>query len=287
MYKKTLTLICVFALSGASLVVKADDGAKRLYAQAQKRQPVQRPAPKQRFVPDRQMDAKDRRTNVVQRANSIRVNNDFKRHCEANLSNNHLSAELITPKIEYNTNTSVDEISRIVGVGSHGQRALGITKSRMNVGATYKPQIYTDNATGVSCMRFQANIELKLTQQIYVGREFNNHKCVFDDILNHEHKHASANHRQLQDVKSYALKVLAQRYGNKVFYGEQEQLLAQLKNEMNTFFLDGLHAKYDEVQAIHRQIDSDDEYARSGEICNQAVPKILLAKKSQDIHAKR
>ncbi len=98
---------------------------------------------------------------------------------------------------------------------------------------------------------------------------------MFGHIAQHELRHVNANQSQLEATADALSMVLKKAFGNRIFYGTQQEMKVQLEAAMSKDWFPWAQAKLKEVDAIHRSIDSPEEYARNATLCGGDVPRKL------------
>lgn len=204
---------------------------------------------------------------------------EFKASCEARLPPTKIRVTSLPSSVVYDFSLSVDDITaRAHHTAAQGNVTLGLTEAAFQLNVSTQSSKLVSTA-GMACMRPTIEVTVQVgPQRVFIGREFAQGSCAFNEIAKHELKHVYANQAQLERTAQLLEKALQQQFGNQVFYGVDGQL--------NKAFVDGIkanwipwgQARFKEGDTVHQAIDSPQEYARNNTMCEAEVPRILQSR---------
>jgi hypothetical protein len=112
-------------------------------------------------------------------------------------------------------------------------------------------------------------------QQVFVAREFQPGSCAFNEVLEHENTHASANRDQLALSALQLRSTLKSTLGNRVFYGTRKELERQLTEAVNEYWIPMARLKFSQSSPVHAEIDSHEGYRSVLERCRGEFAQVL------------
>lgn len=197
------------------------------------------------------------------------IGGTFEARCEKAVPPTRI--EVVTVPVVWNTDRtrSVRDLTRISGDSGEVNRALGLTTAEIGHKATLETVGIEDTKDGRICVRPAIRVELSMTPMtVYVSREFAGDTCRDPAIVEHEMKHVNVYVNHLAAVADEVRKALRAEFGTRTF---QFRDRAQARREMEGRLGDRLRAlladNAQRVQALQRNVDSPEEYARVAGEC--------------------
>lgn len=153
---------------------------------------------------------------------------------------------------------------------------LGLTQMKSRVEMHVSGPILQDPSTGYECIAPQVSVAIVYAPMVvYVAREFPQGTCAYDQILEHEMRHVQVYREHLPKAEAVVRDALKTAFQAEPLYapaGYANMLLQQKISDGWLTFIQGELNKVEERQAL---IDTVQEYARMGTICDGQVPKTL------------
>lgn len=198
----------------------------------------------------------------------------FEQQCELRLPNTRVEVTALPGKLTYDFSRSMAGLTNSAArQRTLGQVVLGLTESKVETNMAWGNNLLLDPEGKGSCMRPTLRLTLNIPQVVSVAREFPRGSCAYNDIMRHELLHVQANQAHAEATALYLQKELTQFFGNKVFYGDEAELLAQLREAITQSWLPLVKTKMDEVNRQHNLIDSPAEYAKNEFVCGGAISR--------------
>jgi hypothetical protein len=201
----------------------------------------------------------------------------FEQECARRLSPTEIRVVALPSAVQYTFATSMAQLTRR-GTRQHslGQVVLGLTEATLRSQLAWGANYLVEPGTGRACMRPHLTLAFNVAPQLVsVAREFPKGSCAFGEIATHELRHVYANQAQLEATAAVMQKELTSFFGQKVFYGQQKVLQAQLAEALNTTWMPLAQAELGKVDAAHNAIDSPEEYARNQTRCDGAIARTV------------
>lgn len=196
--------------------------------------------------------------------------------CESRLKPTEIRVSSEPSKITYDFTRSVQELTQESGSAKRGQSTLGLTKVSFQTSLRYSGNYLVDQPTRKACMRPVVSVKLTVSPQtVFVAREFPQGTCMFNEVAQHELRHVQANQDAVEGAADALQAEMARHYGNRIFMGPQAELQRQLEEEMGRRWMPWAQAELERRRKVHEQIDSPQEYARLGQVCNGAARAAL------------
>jgi hypothetical protein len=200
----------------------------------------------------------------------------FRAECEARLEPTSVS---VTPEsTPYVTSSalSIHELTIKDPPRLPHERTLGLTVAHYVSTINFEQNGLRGANPGEYCMRPHFSVKLSYSPvEVYVGREIPRGSCAFAEVVRHEEKHVAAYARQLREAADAVERAMRAYYGNVIFYGDADQVSAQLTYQVKQHWLPLAEQQLSAVEAVQQAIDSPQEYARNRAACNGEISRIL------------
>lgn len=198
--------------------------------------------------------------------------NDFETQCQMRLPPAQVNISTEPSTVSYDLSQSVRVLSQRHRPPQANSFTLGLTVTKVRFEAQWSLPTLTSES-GQTC--FRPSVTLFFTanpQTVFVGNEFPQGTCAFDGISQHENRHVKANQDHIEQVASYYRKAISDAYGQRIFYGRAGALPNEMQDTFKSRWLPRINADLAKVEALHAQIDSPQEHARSNLMCQGEVP---------------
>lgn len=207
------------------------------------------------------------------------VSKRFVADCERQLPATAINVVASPSEVKYDFSKGVAELTtRPTMFREGGAHTLGLTEATFRLDVSWKGDILMDSLSRIGCTRPRVTVELKVgPQQVFVAREFPQNSCAFWEIAKHELRHVNANQAQAEKVATVLQDALRTAFGNRVFYGNPDELKAAFTNTLENDWMPWTKDQFSQVEKAHAAIDTPDEYARNNTMCNGEVPAALRA----------
>jgi hypothetical protein len=200
----------------------------------------------------------------------------FRAECEARLEATSVS---VTPEsTPYVTSSalSIHELTIKDPPRLPRERTLGLTVAHYVSTIDFEQNGLRGASSGEYCMRPHFSVKLSYSPiEVYVGREIPRGSCAYAEVVRHEEKHVAAYVRQLREAAEAVERAMRAYYGNVIFYGDADQLAAQLTFQVKQHWLPLAEQQLSAVEEVQQAIDSPEEYARNRAACNGEIGRIL------------
>jgi hypothetical protein len=153
----------------------------------------------------------------------------------------------------------------------------GLTVTQGVYKASLGGPVLQDPGSGYECIA--PRVEIKLTYSpvlIYVGNEFVPGSCGYNEILAHEQRHRVAYMDNLARVELAVRDALGKRFEGKPLYAPSGTAMSALEHEINGTWFPFIRGEFEKGKAKQAEIDTPEEYARLGKVCNGEISDIML-----------
>lgn len=207
------------------------------------------------------------------------VSKRFVADCERQLPATTINVVASPSEVKYDFSKGVAELtSRPTMFREGGAHTLGLTEATFRLDVSWKGDILMDSLSRMGCTRPRVTVHLKVgPQQVFVAKEFPQNSCAFWEIAKHELRHVNANQAQAEKVAAALQGALRTAFGNRVFYGNPDELKAAFTNTLENDWMPWAKDQFAQVEKEHAAIDTPEEYARNNTMCNGDVPAALRA----------
>lgn len=157
---------------------------------------------------------------------------------------------------------------------------LGLTVTEGQYRASLGGPLLQDPASGYECIAPQVEIALNYSPvKIYVGNEFPPGTCGYQAILTHEQRHLQAYMENLVRVEKVVRQALDKRFEGKPLYAPAGTAMSALEHEINSVWFPFIRDEFEKGKAQQEAIDTPEEYARMGKVCDGEIAEILKRRK--------
>lgn len=183
----------------------------------------------------------------------------------------------------YDHSRSVAELGNIergsaTTSGHDVKRMLGLTRQGFDITIDTAKAMTVPRSDGGLCVGFtDGAIRMRLTTEIYLVRELPEGSCLYNEILNHEQRHANVGKRLFSDLGGHIEAALAGALKSRPFVpvASREvvarEALRMLQEIVAPYYKD-FQSTYRKRQAI---IDTSGEYARVAAACPGEQQRVL------------
>lgn len=197
---------------------------------------------------------------------------DFETQCQMRLPPAQVNVSTEPSNVNYDLSQSVRVLSQRHKPPHANSFTLGLTVTKVRFEAQWSLPTLTSES-GKTCLRPSVNLFFTVSPQtVFVGNEFPQGTCAFNDISGHENRHVQANQEHIEQVASYYQKAISDAYGQRIFYGRTGGLPNEMQDSFRSRWLPRINADLAKVETLHAQIDSPEEHARSNLMCQGEVP---------------
>lgn len=159
-----------------------------------------------------------------------------------------------------------------------GHFTLGLTSEKYRLSVNSKLTTLTDPRSLATCARVALDVSLSEPyHKVSIGREFSPGTCIFNEIRRHEYRHVAVNQNSIQWAKTVVEGELKTQFGNRVFYGDPTTLRQQIDDAVTSYWMPRVEQLHAEVQKQQQLIDTPEEYARLGAVCDGAANRVIAA----------
>lgn len=154
---------------------------------------------------------------------------------------------------------------------------LGLTMARPQTTFVWGMQLLEDEKTKRVCMRPQLQFTVHAgTQNVFVGKEFDQGSCAFKEIHAHEMRHVDENKNIATKVAESTYKYIRASAGNRIIFGKsREEVEGYVLDAIKHHWLPFANENFVYYAAAHKQIDTPAEYARVNNSCNGEVVAVM------------
>jgi hypothetical protein len=165
------------------------------------------------------------------------------------------------------------------GSAAGNMATLGLTVTQGQYRATLGGPLLQDAASGYECIAPQVDIALNYSPvKIYVGSEFVPGSCGYQAILAHEQRHLQAYMDNLARVEKVVREALDKRFEGKPLYAPSGTAMSALQHEINSVWFPFIRDEFDKGRVQQEAIDTPEEYARMGKVCDGEIAAILKSR---------
>jgi hypothetical protein len=200
----------------------------------------------------------------------------FRAECEARLESTSVSVKPESAPYVTSSKLSIGELTIKDPPRQPRERTLGLTVAHYVSAIDFEQNGLRGVNPGEYCMRPHFSVRLSYSPiEVYVGSEIPHGSCAYAEVVHHEEKHVTAYVRRLHAAAETVERAMRAYYGNVIFYGDADQLAAQLTYQVKQRWLPMAEQQLAAVEAIQQAIDSPQEYARNRAACNGEIGRIL------------
>ncbi|MYM40860.1 hypothetical protein [Duganella qianjiadongensis] len=176
-----------------------------------------------------------------------------------------------------NNQLPFNQLTARSGSAANGMATLGLTVTNGQYGAKLGGTILQDPASGYECIAPRVDLTLNYSPVlIYVSNEFAPGSCGYQVILEHEQRHLQAYMENLARVEKVVRDALNKRFDAKPLYAPSGTAMSALEHEINTVWFPFIRDEFDKGRDKQAQIDTAEEYARMGKVCNGEIAATIL-----------
>ena len=176
-----------------------------------------------------------------------------------------------------NNQLPFNQLTERSGSAASGMATLGLTVTNGQYGAKLGGTILQDAASGYECIAPRVDVTLNYSPVlIYVSNEFAPGSCGYQVILEHEQRHLQAYMENLARVEKVVRDALNKRFYAKPLYAPSGTAMSALEHEINTVWFPFIRDEFDKGRDKQALIDTPEEYARMGKVCNGEIAAIIL-----------
>ncbi len=209
----------------------------------------------------------------------VQARTPFQERCEAMLA---AHGQAVSVRSEGGGGHRIDntrsyrDLTRMKGAARHGSHVLGLTHTDSRVAIRLAGRMLTDTAGGLECVAPRIEVTLHYEPiMIYIGREFVPGSCAYREILAHEMRHLELYREQMPKIEDKVRAAMARRFGASPLYARAGGAQAMLRRELDTGWMPFVRRELARIEALQAAIDSADEYARLGKVCEGEVQSLI------------
>lgn len=167
-------------------------------------------------------------------------------------------------------------LTRMKGAAPRGTYVLGLTHTESRVRIGVAGRMLSDPRSGYECVAPRIEVSLFYVPiVIYVGREFPPDSCAYREILAHEMRHLNAYLDHLLKVETVVRAALARRFEGAPLYAPAGQARSLLQREIDSAWMPYIRTEMEKVERLQAAIDTPQEYARLGKVCQGEVQSLI------------
>lgn len=180
-----------------------------------------------------------------------------------------VTAEPIVPLLD--ETRSLAELTALYERASPLHRTMGLTQSRLSYASSLEAAGLADSAR--VCMRVRVAIEVSASPvTVFIAREIAADPCRRAAVHDHEMRHVAIHATFLEDARARLLESLvAQDVGRLRFAADADSLQRDAAAEVSALLAAVEAADRDLLSTLQSAIDTPEEYARVGELCDTAL----------------
>lgn len=203
----------------------------------------------------------------------------FSEQCERDLPPTRISVRVEPAQLQYFNDVPLGRLR-------HNEDDTQAAEHGITLGNTHWAPSYSIGHTAhlmqrgeQRCMRPAIEVVLKPGMQtVNVAQEFRSGTCGYQHILDHEHRHVRANLEHIAATGPQLELELRKSFGNTVFYADSPSILEQRLSELlKTGWIPYVDSLLEKGKEAHRQIDTQEEYARNNTVCGGEIARITKA----------
>lgn len=166
---------------------------------------------------------------------------------------------------------SLAELTALYERASPLHRTMGLTQSRMSYASSLEAAGLAD--AGRVCMRVRVTIEVSASPvTVFIAREVAADPCRRAAVHDHEMRHVSIHATFLEDARARLLaSLVAKDVGRLRFATNADALQQDAAAEVSALVAAAEAADRDILSALQAAIDTPEEYARVGALCDTAL----------------
>jgi hypothetical protein len=174
------------------------------------------------------------------------------------------------------THLSYRSLTAMKGGARANTYVLGLTKTESRVAIGLDGPMLQDPVSGYECVAPHITVKLYYAPiVIYVGKEFEQGSCAYDEILAHELRHMKTYLDHLPRAEAAVRAALARRFEARPLYAPRGTARNALAREVDSGWMPYIKAEMARVEVLQAAIDSAEEYARLGRACKGEIQSIL------------
>lgn len=157
-----------------------------------------------------------------------------------------------------------------------GKQVLGLTRGKATAQFSTTITRHVDRSGRWECASVQLTVTYGFSPMtVYVAREFAEGSCAFNEIYQHEMRHAKTYQAHLVRIENDLAATLNRRFATgSPWRGPIGQTGNQLERELNERWLPYIQREINRVDADQTLIDSPEEYARVANSCHGEISRL-------------
>jgi hypothetical protein len=181
-----------------------------------------------------------------------------------------------------NNQLPFNQLTARSGSAANGMATLGLTVTNGQYAVKLGGTILQDAASGYECIAPRVELALNYSPVlIYVSNEFAPGSCGYQVILEHEQRHLQAYMDNLVRVEKVVRDALNKRFDAKPLYAPSGTAMSALEHEISSKWFPFIRDEFDKGKDKQALIDTPEEYARMGKVCNGEVAATILKRLQQ------
>ena len=203
------------------------------------------------------------------------IEKTFEQNCEEALLPSKVRTIVQEPLVVHDYSKNIAALTTL----SENTNALtlGLTLAQPQVKVVWDLSYLQEKGSGRVCMRPQFYIASAAgTQQVYVGREFPQGTCAFNEILKHELRHVETNKKIAELLADNLKQHIVASIENRVFYGKNKaEVEGYIVDAVQNHWMPLVKIQFENHKKLHHAIDTREEYLRIHNSCSGEVPAVL------------
>ncbi|WP_348696776.1 hypothetical protein [Duganella fentianensis] len=176
-----------------------------------------------------------------------------------------------------NNQLPFNQLTARSGSAANGMATLGLTVTNGQYSVKLGGSILQDAASGYECIAPRVDLSLNYSPVlIYVSNEFAPGSCGYQVILEHEQRHLQAYMDNLARVEKVVRDALNKRFDAKPLYAPSGTAMSALEHEISSQWFPFIRDEFDKGKDKQALIDTPEEYARMGKVCNGEIAATIL-----------
>lgn len=198
--------------------------------------------------------------------------------CEAQLPPTVVEVKAEPAPVRHRSDRSVADLMQIQRLPQENAFTLGLTELQLGTRIAFRGPTLSHPRERLVCMRPAITVTLSLDPHVVsVASEFEQGSCAHRHILAHEMRHVQVNQLTLSTAAARMREGMQRSFGNKVYYGEAQELQERLTRHIREQWLPWVQAQMTHTLQRHREIDTPEEYARNRTVCGGEIARTLDA----------
>jgi hypothetical protein len=212
------------------------------------------------------LGACDAVTSAAQRAGVVPT---FEQHCAKALPPTRIAVAAVPVTYATDESRPYAELTRMGVEAGEGERVIGLTRARISHTASIVVAGIEDPRSKEVCVRPEIDVRLSMVPMtVYVGREFRDHECKRDAIMEHERKHVAVYRDYLAEVVVEVRDEITRAYGNVVMhFPGRDQAQREIETALTGYLDPILQRSTRELKLRQAEVDTPAEYARVAAAC--------------------